>query len=65
MDTRSPIPTRPPLQKRDRGATNPAMTEIQKVVDRAMVRAERSGILVGVLVASVIYIALELARTFL
>lgn len=72
MDTRSPIPSAPP--SRDRGASQPAPTKpaasgeaasvakVTAIVDRAVMRAHRAGSLLGALVASAIYIAIELVR---
>lgn len=65
MDTRSPIPMRPPLKKRDRGARTPAANEVKAIVDAGLIRAHRSGAMVGAVVAAVIYFSLELGRVFL
>ena len=36
MDTRSPIPMRPPLNKRDRGALSPAAMEVKAIVEKKL-----------------------------
>ena len=72
MDTRSPIPSAPP--SRDRGASRPAsskpaiiseaatLAKVNVIVDAALIRAHRAGSLLGALVASAVYVAIELAR---
>jgi hypothetical protein len=65
MDTRSPIPMRPPLKKRDRGARNFTTDEVQAIVDAGLIRAQRGGALIGAVIASIIYVSLELGRVFL
>ncbi|MDW5314993.1 hypothetical protein [Rhizobium sp. PL01] len=65
MDTRSPIPMRPPLKKRDRGARTPAAMEVQAIVDAGLIRAYRGGSVFGTVIATVIYVCLELGRAFL
>ncbi|HTO29623.1 MAG TPA: hypothetical protein VL202_00365 [Pararhizobium sp.] len=65
MDTRSPIPSAPP--SRDRGANpalpaHPALAEVTTIVDAALVRAHRVGSVIGALVASGVYIIVEIAR---
>ncbi len=65
MDARPPIPLRPMLQQRDRSARTPAAMEVQAIVDAGLNRAYRSGAIIGALIASIIYISLELGRAFL
>lgn len=65
MDTRSPIPMRPPLNKRDRGALSPAAMEVKAIVDAGLISARRSGTIAGVVIAVIMYAALELGRAFL
>lgn len=65
MDTRPPIPLRPPLQQRDRGARLVTLSAVEDIVDAALIRAQRGGALVGALTASFFYVIVELARPFL